>query len=227
MPELAILLPLAAFIALAAGLFMVFRRTDTIARRSRELDTFKASVRELAVRIDTSLEGATSRIDAVRRQQIPAETVAPTIEAATDAVDRYVGEVRALRGPPPAVAIRDALVADLERAARALQMVEHGATILGQVRRRGRELEAQTSLKRGYLNLMHARDAVQRHAAEARSLEILVDAAEGGARGAGRPAERPRSSPPPVPPSSGTPTSAPPSAAGPPATPGSSDPAAS
>ena len=64
MPELAILLPLAAFIALAAGLFIVFRRTDTIARRSRELETFKAAVRELSVRIDTSLEGATSRIDA-------------------------------------------------------------------------------------------------------------------------------------------------------------------
>jgi hypothetical protein len=234
MPELAILLPLAAFIALAAGLFIVFRRTDTIARRSRELETFKAAVRELSVRIDTSLEGATSRIDAVRRQQIPAETVAPTIEAATDAVQRYVGEVRALTGPPPAITIRDALVADLERADRALQMVDHGATILAQVRRRGRELEAQTSLKRGYLNLMHARDAVQRHAAEARALEIVVDPAETAARSDSA-RERPRATPPrsapPSPPPPGTPPASPAGAAGPssaaqpPAAPGSSGPA--
>ena len=39
-------------------------------------------------------------------------------------------------------------------------MVEHGAEILAQVRRRGRELEAQTSIKRGYLNLLHAREAI-------------------------------------------------------------------
>lgn len=178
MPELAILLPLAAFIALAAGLYVVFRRTDTIARRSREVETFKRTVRELAARIDTSLAGATSRIDAVRRQQVPADTIGPTIEAATDAVERYVAEARALSGPAPAIAIRDALVADLERAGRALQMVDHGATILAQVRRRGRELEAQTALKRGYLNLMHAREAVTRHAGEAADLEVLVDPAD-------------------------------------------------
>jgi hypothetical protein len=228
MPELAILLPLAAFIALAAGLFIVFRRTDTIARRSRELETFKAAVRELSVRIDTSLEGATSRIDAVRRQQIPAETVAPTIEAATDAVQRYVGEVRALTGPPPAITIRDALVADLERAERALQMVDHGATILAQVRRRGRELEAQTALKRGYLNLMHARDAVQRHAAEARSLEMLADPADKAAEtGNPPPPARPRPGPPTTPPPAKAPPPTPPSVAGPPPAPGSSGPTAS
>ena len=90
---------------------------------------------------------------------------------------RYIAEARALDGPPRAIAIRDALVADLERAERALAMVDHGATILARIRRRGRELEAQTALKRGYLNLMHAREAVARHAAEAEDLEALPDAA--------------------------------------------------
>ena len=59
-------------------------------------------------------------------------------------------------------------MAELERAERALAMVDHGATILAQVRRRGRELEAQTSIKRGYLNLIHAREAIARHAARGR-----------------------------------------------------------
>jgi len=51
-------------------------------------------------------------------------------------------------------------------------MVEHGATILASVRRGQRELEAQTSIKRGYLNLMHAREAIARHAARAEALEV-------------------------------------------------------
>ena len=40
--------------------------------------------------------------------------------------------------------IRDDVVEELERAGRALEMADHGATILAQVRRRGRELEAQS-----------------------------------------------------------------------------------
>jgi hypothetical protein len=217
MAELAILLPLAAFVALAAGLFIVFRRTDSIARRSRDIERFKASVRDLVVRIETSLEGATSRIDAVRRQQVPADTVGPTIDAATDAVSRYIDEVRALNGPTQAIVIRDALVGDLERAARALAMVEHGATILAQSRRRGRELEAQTSLKRGYLNLMHARDAVQRHAADAAALEIVVEetaptAAPGRTPAQRPPAAGPTAGPPPAPPAPPPASPAPPPA---------------
>jgi len=69
-------------------------------------------------------------------------------------------------------------------------MVEHGAKILAQARRRGRELEAQTSVKRGYLNLVHAREAIVRHAAAAEELEVPpVEAAPKGSA----PAPTPRS----------------------------------
>lgn len=168
--ELAILLPIAAFVALAAGFAIVLRRAGRIVAETREVEGFRSSVRDLAGRIDTSLEGATTRIDAVRRGQVGAATIGPIIEAATDAVTRYQEEARALDGPPAAVAIRDDLVADLERAERALGMVDHGAAILARVQRRGRELEAQTAIKRGYLNLLHAREAVARHAALAADL---------------------------------------------------------
>ncbi len=114
--------------------------------------------------------GATERIDAVRRGQQAADTIGETITAATDAVERYVEEARDLDGPAGALSIRDDIVAELERAGRALAMVEHGTTILAQVRRRGRELEAQTSIKRGYLNLLHAREAIDRHAVRAEDL---------------------------------------------------------
>ncbi len=66
--------------------------------------------------------------------------------------------------------IRSDLVAELERAERALEMVEHGTTIMLTVRRGPRELEAQTSIKRGYLNLIHAREAFARRALDAEEL---------------------------------------------------------
>jgi hypothetical protein len=170
--ELTVLLPVAAFVALALGVLVVLRRAGRIVARTREIDHFRSSVRDLTGRIDQSLEGATGRIDAVRRGQLGADTIGPTIEAATDAVARYTEEARALKGPNAAAPIREAIVEDLERAERALDMVDHGAKILAQVRRRGREVEAQTSIKRGYLNLIHAREAILRHAQAARDLEI-------------------------------------------------------
>jgi len=166
-----ILLPLVAFVALAAGTAIVLRRAGRIVAKTREVESFRSAIKDLTGRVDTSLDGATSRIDAVRRGQVGADTIGETITAATDAVERYTEEARALDGPPAAIEIRDEIVSELERAARALAMVDHGATILAQVRRRGRELEAQTAIKRGYLNLLHAREAIDRHAARALTLE--------------------------------------------------------
>ena len=168
--ELVVLLPILAFLALAAGLFVVFRRTDRIVARTREVEGFRASVRDLAGRIEKSLAGATERIDAVRHNTLPPAALADTLTAATDAVERYVDEARELKPPTQGRSIRSELIADLERAGRALSMVEHGTTILVNVRRGNRELEGQTSLKRGYLNLLHARDAIARHAAAAEDL---------------------------------------------------------
>lgn len=174
MTELAILLPLAAFLILAMGFAIVLRRAGRIVARTREVENFRSSVRELAARIDQSLDGAAGRIDAVRRQQLAADTIRATLEAATDAIARYTEEAQALHGPPAAEAIRDELVAELERADRALAMVDHGATILAETVRRGRELEAQTSIKRGYLNLVHAREAIMALGARAQELETSL-----------------------------------------------------
>lgn len=182
--ELAVLLPIAAFIALAAGLAVVLRGTGRIVARTRELERFRAAVKDLATRVDLSLDGAAGQIDAVRRNQIPPDAVRETIMAATDAVERYTDEARALAGPRKAQAIRADIVGELERAQRALDMVEHGTSILVSVRRGPRELEAQTSIKRGYLNLLHAREAIARHAVGAAEIEIEERARTVGRRSA-------------------------------------------
>ena len=169
--EPVLLLPLAAFIALAAASVIILRRAGRLIANQREIQSFRSTVRDLDERIGMSLDGAAQRIDGVRRQQLSAEGLGDTVAATGDAITRYADEARALKGPPEAAAIARDIVSDLDRAQRAIDMVEHGATILASVRRGGRELEAQTSIKRGYLNLIHAREAIARHAARAEDLE--------------------------------------------------------
>ena len=168
----AVLLPVMAFIALAAGLLVVFRGTSRIAARTREIHQFRGGVKDLAARVDAQLEAAAGRIDAVRHNQAGPELINQTVVDATEAMERYHEEARALKAPRRAQSIRDELVADIERASRALGMVEHGANMLASSRRGSRELEAQTSIKRGYLNLIHAREAIARQAIRADDLRI-------------------------------------------------------
>jgi hypothetical protein len=170
-PEPVLLLPLAAFVALALASLIILRRAGRLIANQREIQGFRATVKDMDERIGRSLDGAAQRIDSVRRQQLPAVELGETIAATSNAISRYSDEARALKGPPEAIAIARDIVTDLERAKRAIDMVDHGATILISVRRGGRELEAQTSIKRGYLNLIHAREAIARHAARAEVLE--------------------------------------------------------
>ncbi len=168
--ELVLFLPIAAFIALAAGLAVVLRGTGRIVARTREVEQFRGAIKDLAARADASIGGAAGQIDAVRRRQVDPGLITDVVVAATDAVQRYAEEAKALQTPRQGQRIRSELVADLERAERALGMVEHGTTTMAVARRGPRELEAQTSIKRGYLNLIHAREAIARHALDAQQL---------------------------------------------------------
>jgi len=180
MENIANLLPIAAFIALAAGLAVVLRGTGRIVARTREVEQFRGAVKDLAARVDASLSGAAGQIDAVRRRTVGPDTITDTIEAAKDAVDRYIDEAKAIRGPRKSQRIRSDLVAELERSKRALEMVEHGTAIMVNVRRGPRELEAQTSIKRGYLNLIHAREAFAQNALLAQDFEVDAKAQNAG-----------------------------------------------
>jgi len=51
-------------------------------------------------------------------------------------------------------------------------MVEHGCDILTAARSEVRAPGAETSIKRGYLNLIHAREAILRHGARASELSV-------------------------------------------------------
>lgn len=164
---LPLLLPLAVFVALAGATAVAVQRFWRALAETREAYLFRRGVADLATRIDASLAGAIERVDAVRRHEIEAAEIEPTVEAARDAVRRYAAEVEALGGPAAVAPYRRALVEALERVDRALDFVEHGCSILAAGSRGGRALEGETSIKRGYLNLVHAREAIARQAAAA------------------------------------------------------------
>lgn len=157
---------LTAFVVLAAAFVVVLRRASLVIAETRDEERFRNAVEDLAGRIDRSLGGVIERIDAVRRHQVAADAIGPSLTAASDAVERYAGEAARLAGPVPADEVRASLLAELERASRALEMVVHGCALLDEGADGPRELEAQTSIKRGYLNALHAREAIARHAAD-------------------------------------------------------------
>jgi hypothetical protein len=172
--EWAIVLPLALFLVLGAMFVLFLRRAGRLVAATRDVERFRRQVGDLAARVETSLGELCTRIDSVRRGQLAAPAVVEDIAASLDAVDRYADEARALKPPADGQRIRDDIVAELERAKRALQMIDHGISIQVAARAGARELESQTAIKRGYLNVLHAREAVARHSTQAAAL-VAVD----------------------------------------------------
>ncbi|MEO5940393.1 MAG: hypothetical protein ABIZ72_05500 [Candidatus Limnocylindrales bacterium] len=155
-------LPVLAFFILLTLFVLVLRRAGRFVATTRDAERFRRQVGDLAGRVETSLGEICGRIDAVRRGQLEADAVADDISASLDAIARYTTEARGFHPPIDGTAIRDEIVAELERAARALEMVEHGRAIQASARSGGREVEVQTAIKRGYLNVLHAREAIAR-----------------------------------------------------------------
>ena len=167
-----LILPLIAFFILLALFILVLRRAGRFLAETRDVERFRRQVADLGSRVETSLGEVSAQVDAVRRGQVGAEALADDLSASLDAVARYAEEARALRPPTAATSIRREIVGELERAARALEMIEHGRSIQTSARSGGRELEAQTAIKRGYLNVLHAREAIARQRHEATELVV-------------------------------------------------------
>jgi hypothetical protein len=165
-------LAILAFIALVLAMFVFVRRGARFVAESRDAERFRRSLGDITKRAAAVLEEIGPPIDGVRRRSVAAETLVDDLARTGDAIAGLAREARLLHGPEPAGAIREALVIELERAGRAIEMVEHGCTILAAARSDTRAPEGQTSIKRGYLNILHARDAILAHGA--RAPEVVV-----------------------------------------------------
>ncbi len=158
---------LAAFVLLAAVVAFAARRAGSVLQRTRVAEGFRGDVADLATRIERSLGDVSVLIDAVRRRDAEGDSVRTNLAAARDAAERYAEEARKLGGPRIAAPHRAGIVEELERVGRALDLVDHGCVLMMTGRRIARGPEADTAIKRGYLNLIHAREAIAEHATAA------------------------------------------------------------
>ena len=165
-----LLIPLLIFVVLLGVFAVLLRRVGVVIGETREHATFRTAVEDLAKRIDITLGKVIGDVDALRRQQIEPDEINISLDGALEALLGYSEEARSLAGPLVVAGPKAAFAAEIDRADRALQMVEHGCAILGSVSSGPRFGEAQTAIKRGYLNVLHAREAIARHAADIAAL---------------------------------------------------------
>jgi hypothetical protein len=161
MPELVLLaLPVALGVAIAAVVVIVLRRSGVVADEHRSAVTARSAVVGLADRAAVALEAVAARVDQMRRGALEAGAIGDDLATATATLEILVDDGRDLALPSGIEPARAAILAELDRAVRAIGMVEHGRAIQAAARGRGREIEAQTAVKRGYLNLLHARESI-------------------------------------------------------------------
>jgi hypothetical protein len=156
-----VLLWLVVLVALAIVAVIALRRTAELAAGPRELDRYRAEVASIEARLTALVVPLVRRLDDLRRLSGDPVSVAEEIGPAMATLQTLSAVARSLQGPPQLAGTTRMIIAELERATRAADLVDHGLrTLLG-----GRDSyrqEAQVSLKRGTLNLRHARDAVAR-----------------------------------------------------------------
>ncbi len=176
MPTIVWLLVLFVLVMLAA---VVLRRMSALVARTRDLERYQKAVASLDLRSAAFVDPLVRELDEARRNSANPGALRDAVNAAQASMAELAAEARGLATPAPLVSTTVSLVAELDRAARAADMAEHGLNALA-TGTRGRDLEAQTSLKRGALNLRHAREAIARLARDVAALRP-VDIAAGGA----------------------------------------------
>ena len=160
-------LPVALAVAIAAAILLFARRAQKVIAVTRESERGRQAIAELAGRADASLGRAIEPIDQLRRGLVEARVVEDDLAGAAAGIRALEAEARDLAVPTGLVPVLAVIQDELARSDRALSMAEHGRAILTAARLRGRELEAGTSVKRGYLNLLHAREAIANAAVDA------------------------------------------------------------
>ena len=150
-------LPLALFVALAAAFVLVYRRTVDLAADVRAREGVRRSAGEQVARAAAILFDVARRIDAVRREEADAAEAASAAEAGRVVVASTRDAVAGLRPRPGQVQAQAALVEELSRAIAALETATGACTALAEA---PADPQAATAVKRGYLGLLHAREAI-------------------------------------------------------------------
>jgi hypothetical protein len=166
---LSIFLWLGLLVVLVVLFVVTLRRMSQLIARTRGLERFQKAIAELDRRFTASVGPLVRGLEDTRRHAgDPAALHDQLAEAQTVLVELRT-ECTTLPAPVGLSAAVAGLAGDLDRAIRSASLIEHGlnAAINASL---GRDLEAQTSLKRGALNLRHAHEAFTTRAREVAAL---------------------------------------------------------
>lgn len=160
---------LVLFAALVVAFFVVLNRAGRVVADTRVEDSFRRDAALVADRAAEHIGEACAQIDRVRRRLDAPDTLEGILPPALEALEGLATETAALTPPVALVPFRARLADEIDRAARAAANVQHGGVLMGVTAGRPRELEGETAIKRGYLNLLHAREALVTLAADLRA----------------------------------------------------------
>jgi len=158
--QLLALASLALFAALVVAFAVVLRRAARVVGEAREDDGFRTAAGARVGRATAALGDAAERIDRVRRRQDAPTELDDLLPELLERLAALRDETAALAAPATLEPLRARILEELDRAARSVEVVRHGCTLLGVTAGRPRELEGETSITRGSLNLLHAREAL-------------------------------------------------------------------
>jgi hypothetical protein len=160
---------LALLVVLGALFVATFRRMSVLVARTRDLERFQKETAALDGRFAAVAEPLVRALDEARRHAGDPDALRAGLPAAQAELAGLVTDARTLSVPTGLDPIAAVLREELDRAVRAAALVEHGLGSMSTASI-GRDLEAQTSLKRGALNLRHAREAFARAVRKAEAL---------------------------------------------------------
>jgi hypothetical protein len=158
---------LVGFIVLSGIVLYVIMRSRSVGRESRDSLAFRQAVASLLPAVDATLLSALSVVDEVRRHRLAAADALPSIDRALESIRQHAATVTSLVATPGEAAHKARLAEDIGRAERAIDRIDHGVRTLADATVRIGDVEGQTVVKRGYLELQHARDAFARDATAA------------------------------------------------------------
>ncbi len=172
---------LALLVVLLGLLVVLARRISVLIARTRDLERVQRSVESIDRRLAATSDPLVAHLDEVRRHSGDPHALAQDLGPALAILEELAAETAALRVPAVLAGQEAVMIHETERAVRAAELVVHGLDAL--LTSRGhRDLEAHTSLKRGALNLRHAREAFARAAAEVAALRPVDLAVRPGNR---------------------------------------------
>ncbi len=164
--EPGIILPIALFAIVAGAVGLFLQRATGALRATRRVEQFQQDAAAIGARVDGLLGPALARVDAVRRHELDPGEIIDELDAVIQGLDDELARVEELVAPPAYAESRRGMLSEIRHAQRALAMVQHGCDVAVGPRARSRSTEWQISIKRGYLNLLHAREALARHVHE-------------------------------------------------------------